>query len=428
MVIANDPDRAACPIGSSGLILDRFRARARLIGIVGTVLVLCALPFGVWSQDMDGHGFATPNSVEGTLEATAERQSEGVLESYLTWKEQLESRTGFSFGFDDQVQLLGTNSDRSPSDAAGNVFRFYGTWTASGQGTSNNGALVFKVENRSALGDRISPQALGPSLGYAGLLSTTYSNAGWVLTNLYWRQRLLDGRMSFVIGQVDVTDYVDVNSLASPWNAFGNLAFEKPTIPAPGQGLGTAIQWRVNEHWAVLGGIANANGDAADPIGSAQELFETGETFKHFGVGWSPDWSDRYDQAVQLTFWQVDDRAEVGVEGGQGVALAASIRAGNWRPFFRTGYSDGGGPSLDRAVSVGTGYDARGGKDLAGVGVNWGRAPGSTRNQYTMEVFYRYDPTDFFQITPSIQYVANPANDPATDNLLVFGLRGRVVF
>jgi len=400
----------------------------RSAGALCAALVLFALPFQVRSQDSDGGGFATPDSVEGTLAATEERQSEGALEGYLAWKEQFASRTGFSFGFDDQVQLLDSNSGKSPSNAAGNVLRLYGTWTATGRGTLNNGTLIFKVEARSAIGNRISPQALGPYLGYGGLFSTTYSDAGWVLTNLYWRQHLLDDRMSFVIGQVDVTDYVDVNSLASPWNAFGNLAFEIPTIPAPDQGLGGAIQWRMNEQWAVLAGIANANGNAAKPVDSAQELFESGETFKHLALGWSPDWDDRYDQAVQLTVWQVDDRKDAGIEGGYGVALTASARVSNWRPFFRTGYSDGGGPSLDRAVSVGTGYDARGGKDLAGIGLNWGRAPGSSRNQYTMEVFYRYNPTDFFQITPSIQYVANPANDPATDNLLVFGLRGRVVF
>jgi len=78
----------------------------------------------------------------------------------------------------------------------------------------------------------------------------------------------------------------------------GNLAFEIPTIPAPDQGLGAALQWRMNEQWTLLGGIANANGNAAEPIDSAQELFESGETF--------------YDRAVQLTVWQVDDRAEAG--------------------------------------------------------------------------------------------------------------------
>jgi len=400
----------------------------RSVVLLYTGLMLCAFPFEVRSQDSDGGGFVTPDSVQGTLAATEERQGVGALEGYLAWKEQFAGRTGLSFGFDNQLLSMNTDSDSSPSNAAGNVFRFYGAWTATGRGTANSGAMVFKVENRSAIGNRISPQALGPSLGYAGLFTTTFSDAGWILTNLYWRQSLRNGRLSFLIGQVDVTDYVDVNDLASPWAAFGNLAFEIPTIPAPNQGLGAAMQWRMNDHWAVLGGIANANGDPSDPIDSTRTLFESGETFKHLAIGWTPDWDDRYSQAVQLTVWQVDDRVEAGVEGGHGVALAASFRSSNWRPFFRAGYSDGGGPSMDRAVGIGTGYDVRGGSDLAGIGLNWGRAPDSSRNQYTMELFYRYDPTDFLQVTPVFQYIVNPANDPDTDDILVLGLRARLVF
>jgi porin len=148
--------------------------------------MLAVTPVRALSQDLRDNGFVTPDSVAGTLAATADRQSEGALESFQAWKKELEGRTGLSFGFDDQIQYLGTNSDKSPSDAASNVFRFYGTWTAVGNGTLNDGALVFKVENRLAIGSYISTQALGPSLGYAGLFSTTFSDAGWVLTNFYW--------------------------------------------------------------------------------------------------------------------------------------------------------------------------------------------------------------------------------------------------
>lgn len=84
------------------------------------------------------------------------------------------------------------------------------------------------------------------------------------------------------------------------------------------------------------------------------------------------------------------------------------------RPFLRAGYADGAGRAVDRTISVGTSYDARGGKDLAGVGLNWGRAPDNPRDQYTVEAFYRYDVTDFLQLTPEIQYVVNPANDLTT--------------
>ena len=74
---------------------------------------------------MDTAAFATANSVEGALDAIADRENEGALEGFHAWKEQLESRTGVSFGIDDQVQFLNTNSERSPSNALGNVLRFY---------------------------------------------------------------------------------------------------------------------------------------------------------------------------------------------------------------------------------------------------------------------------------------------------------------
>ena len=374
-------------------------------------------------------GFSSPRSVEGTLTDTAERQREGFLAEIRAHKETLEARTGLTYGFDNHTQYLDTNSDKSPSDAASNVTRFYGTWTAFGQGKPDNGALVFKVEYRTAIGDRISTQQLGPSLGYAGTFASTYSDAGLILTNFYWRQRFAGGRGSFVIGQVDTYDYVNVNSLASPWTAFTNLAFEhQSTYPGPSQGLGAALQWRFNENWAVLGGFADANADPSAPWESAKTLFDTGETFKHLAIGWSPDWGDRPDQLVQLTVWQMDERKDAGVEDGHGVSFAASARIHNWRPFFRAGHAEGGGAILERAVSVGLGYDARGGKDLAGIGVDWGRAPDNSRNQYTLEAFYRYDMTGFLQLTPQIQYVVNPAYDPQTDNILVIGVRLRVFF
>lgn len=374
-------------------------------------------------------GFTSPRSVEGTLAETAELQQVGPLEEFRAGKKRLESRTGLAYGFDNNTQYLGTDSDRSPSDAASNVSRFYGTWTMVGRKTPDDGALVFKIEYRSAIGDEISTQALGPSLGYAGTFSSTYSDAGLVLTNFYWRQRFSGGRGSFVIGQVDPYDYVNVTSISSPWTAFTNLAFEQqPILPAPSQGLGAALQWRLNENWAVLGGVANANGNPSNPLDSAQKLFDTGETFKHFAIGWSPDWRDRSVQVAQLTFWQADERKDAGVESGHGVAFAASARIARWQPFLRAGYADGAGASLDRAVSVGVGYDARGGNDLAGLAVGWGRAPDNSRDQYTLEAFYRYDLTDFLQLSPELQYVVHPANDPATDDILVLGARLRAFF
>ena len=360
---------------------------------------------------------------------TDDRQVEGPLEGFQAWKKSVETRTRLNLGFDNITHYLRSDSDRSPSNALSNVTRIYGTWTATGRNAPDSGALIFKLENRSAVGSHISTQALGPSLGYAGVFASTYSDAGLVLTNLYWRRWFAGGRGGFVVGQVDVYDYTNVNSVSSPWTGFTNLEFQQQaTFGGPSQGLGAAVQWRLSDRWTVLGGLANANGDPSDPLDSAEKLFDSGETFKHLALGWSPEWGNRYDDMVQLTIWQIDERKEASVEGGHGLSFAASTSSGRWRHFLRAGYAKDAGVILDRAVSMGLGYDARGGRDLAGVGVAWGRVPDSSRDQYTLEAFYRYDWTDFLQLTPSIQYVVNPADDPESSNILVLGARFRVFF
>lgn len=212
----------------------------------------------------------------------------------------------------------------------------------------------------------------------------------------------------------------DVNSLSSSGTGFTNLAFEQQhTVAGPGQGLGATVQWRPNDNWAVLGGL----GKASDPVDSAQVLFDAWATFKHFAIGCSTNWDDRGDDAMQLTFWRIDEREKGGVENGDGVSLDANTPIKAWWPFFRAGYADGGGVSMDRYISIGTGYDARGGKDLAGIGLNRGLTPDTSRDQNTVEAFYRFVAADFLQIAPEIQYVANPANDLDTDHPALLGLR-----
>ena len=54
---------------------------------------------------------------------------------------------------------------------------------------------------------------------------------------------------------------------------------------------------------------------------------------------------------------------------------------------------------------------------------------GSALNdEYTAELYYRYQMTQLFSVTPDIQYLTNPALNPDEENVLVVGLRGRLSF
>lgn len=88
---------------------------------------------------------------------------------------------------------------------------------------------------------------------------------------------------------------------------------------------------------------------------------------------------------------------------------------------------------MDRSVSIGTGYSLFDGRDQLGVGLNWGKAPENSktktdRDQFTTEVFYRFQPTPNLQITPNLQYLVNPAYALDLESVWVAGLRVRIVF
>ena len=70
-------------------------------------------------------------------------------------------------------------------------------------------------------------------------------------------------------------------------------------------------------------------------------------------------------------------------------------------------------------------------RGVIGVGFNWGK-PNQTSfegadDQYTSELFWRYQLTKEVAITPSIQYIKNPALNLEEDRLWVYGLRLRLV-
>ncbi|HXV31460.1 MAG TPA: carbohydrate porin [Sinorhizobium sp.] len=104
-----------------------------------------------------------------------------------------------------------------------------------------------------------------------------FSDAGWVLTNLYWKQRLFDDRLTFGFGQIDVTDYVDLFALGNSLTAFQNLVFSvSPAIPAPNQGLGAAAGFFFTDHVYATAGVADANGDQELNF----DLFNVGEVLR----------------------------------------------------------------------------------------------------------------------------------------------------
>jgi porin len=50
------------------------------------------------------------------------------------------------------------------------------------------------------------------------------------------------------------------------------------------------------------------------------------------------------------------------------------------------------------------------------------------QDQWTSELFYRFQLVQSFALTPSVQYIINPASSPDESNYWVFSFRARLTF
>jgi porin len=272
-----------------------------------------------------------------------------------------------------------------------------------------------------------------------GVIEPPFSNQGTRLTNLYWRQSWNKGKIVALGGFLDATDFVDIFALGSPWLHFMNFAFSTgvASISLPEDAtLGLAAGAWINDKTYIIAGFEDTNSDPTDPFEGFDTFFEDHEYFKHIEIGWTTSKDRAYFDNFHLTFWQVDERDEAGVEDGWGTVLSYSHYINDkWMPFLRAGYSNDGGSLLEKSISAGFAFQLNpiGGaaRDLFGFGANWGDPNGTAfgsglDDQYSFELFYRLQVTKELAITPDVQFLINPALNPDEDNSWVFGLRARL--
>jgi len=422
-------------------------ARASAVRTIAFVLAVIGLALPVVASPAEGtdaaapddggatsQGLAGPSSTPGQL-AIDTRDRRGAisidaindaLSRYFDAKSQIADRTGLSIGT--EYTMLPQGGGPAVGDeqfAASGRWAILGSWTLVDRSGPMAGNLVFKGENRHTLGTLLPPGELNTSLGINQTTANAFSDSGWLLTNLYWEQRFWSGKLSFLVGQVDPTDYVDTYAWLSPWTGFLNGAFaNSPTIAMPSQTLGLAAGTLPHDHFYVVASVADPNGNPAQPFDT---FFEGGEVFVTGELGWVGSMETRHEDNIHLTGWYVTARPEQGVGSGWGLNLSSSWRfSGRWTPFFRAGISFGDAASAKGNVSAGLGL-ATHGDDLLGVGLAWIRpANAGARDQYTAEIFYRWHLLRNLALTPDLQVVINPEGRSAGSAAAIAGLRLRV--
>jgi len=333
-----------------------------------------------------------------------------ILAPVKEWKNQVAKETGFNWSLDYTALFVGVNDSPGEDNASSGMVRLYGFWDLVNRGSPNKGSLNFKVENRHR----------------------PFSDQGGRLTNLEWKQYFADGNWVFVGGFLYVLGYVDVYAISSPWTGFTNFMFSTgsgamdiPNDAALGAGLGGLITKNVYVH----AGFVDANSDPTDPF---NDVWKGNDFFKWVEIGYSPKGqASFFRQKAHITYWQVDERADSTPKGWGLNASWHTTIADKWSPFIRGGYTKDSGSLLDRSISAGVSYQHIPKRGVVGLGFNWGRpnetSYGDLDDQYTTELFWRFQVTTELAITPTIQYIRDPALDPDADSLWALGVRVRVV-
>lgn len=386
--------------------------------------------------------FGGPDAVENQIvEDATPKQSlieEHLSEPWFNWKDELKESYGLSFGIDYTSVFLNSNREGSSGDknASSGMMRIYGSWEIVGRDANNTGAFIWKIENRHRYSD-VVPQGFGFDHGYAGLIEPPFSGEGARVTNLYWRQKLNDGRTTIVTGLLDVTDYVDVFALASPWTGFMNFNFSTGAssmfIPNDAA-LGVAAATMITDQLYIIGNVSNAYTDPTEPFKTVDNFFKDNEYFSSIELGWTESQELIYLENAHITLWHVNESEDAATPEGSGVALQYITTFDNgFMPFVRAAFADEAALLLKKSVSLGFGHHGFLKQDQLGIAYNWGEPNNDSfgeglDNQQTIELFYRFQLAKQLAITPDIQYIKNPALNPDEDDLFIFGLRARFSF
>jgi porin len=368
---------------------------------------------------------------------TLDRKANPFYESRLlapvrVWRDGVAEKTGLNMSLDYSALYMSVNNSPGEDNAGSGMVRFYGYWDLVGRGGSNKGSLNWKVENRHKYTD-IAPSGLGFESGYVGIFEPPFSDQKSRLTNLYWKQYFAGDKATAVAGFLDVTDFVDVYLMASPWTGFNNFVFStgSAAMDLPNDAtLGVAAGGMVSEKVYVQAGISDANSDPTAAFEGFESVIDDSDFFKWVEIGFTPGKDKIYFNNIHVTFWHIDERAN-GTPDGWG--LNASWQQwidDKWLPFVRGGYTEDSGSLLEKSVSVGLGYQPVPMRGVIGFGFNWGKPNQASfegaGNQYSTELFWRYQLTKELAVTPSIQYIKDPALNVDEDNLWAFGLRVRL--
>jgi porin len=345
-------------------------------------------------------------------------------------REELHDSTGVRIGAAYTMLFQGLSG--GPWDQYGGAgdFDLMASWTAIGRGTENTGRFVFDIEDRHEIGPR-TPNSLGRQISTLQPTANLFNDRGLTVRDVFWAQRLMDGQLRFLIGRADSTDYFGSTWMQSANNSFVNRMFAaNPTIVAPGHGPATGLSYRPRNHdFYASAGAANAY--STTTTSGFSSLEET--TFFSWGeVGWTPTFETLGKGRYTFSGWHMGEREKDGIPSDWGVSLVADQQLNETvQVFARWGYADGAVANIKNYIQGGAGFRGFMGEpnDMAGIAFSYAfPSDSSLRQEKVLEGFYRWQLTQFSQVSIGAQAIFDPGNGPDHDVVGAFWGRVRILF
>lgn len=307
----------------------------------------------------------------------------------------------------------------------------------------------------------------GPSVGSAfGVNGDARARRAMDVTELWYQQAFWDDSLRIRLGKVDLTGgfehhgcpvAFDCSSYAKDETAqfLNGALINNPTIPFPDYGLALAAHFSPGSLWYVSGAVADAQADIRE-TGFRTAFHGADYLFYIFEIGFTPKLDSTngpLQGAYRFGTWYDPQPKAISIHGSKsyrddaGFYLSCDqlLAKENADPddqqglgvFFRYGCANARKNDIANFWSAGFQYqgifDGRD-DDVLGVGFAQGIFSNKASSTYTddyegaFELYYNAAISPSLNISPSIQFIANPGGNKNVSDAVVIGARIQMAF
>ena len=304
------------------------------------------------------------------------------------------------------------------------TYEFAGAWQLLPGLRDRGGALSWWVRGGRPIGDGRT-SSLSTDIGSRLNVNATLEDTELFLPELFWGHGISDS-IRYSVGYIDPSFRYDFNAVANDdRSSFLALPLvNSATIPFPNAGLGADLLWvprsNFNAHIGLYQSSCEKTETCFDKLSGDDWFLPAEVTYSPTIEGWGEG------NYRVLVFSSRNGR-----ERGSGLSISLDQQIGRFTPFLRWSSADAEVTEFKRFFSIGVGFSGPLNRqyDQLGIGLASGEpSNASVRRETIVEAYWRFRLNSYVTLTPDIQLVIDPADNPVKDRIVVAGLRMQLDF